>query len=201
MRLQISFKPYSAYSQAMASAREQQRKNKSFASTLRLMLSDLQYTKEKKKILLVTQSRIHFKLATNNDNLLKQIIEAENSHDIERLLALVTDDVVIEDVPFVPFGMVMKGKDGVRQGYSGFIQATPDFKIEPKSCVTSDRFFASEWVLTATQKGDLPGIPASGKHFSIRGCSFGEFEGGKLKGRRDYWDYAALAKQLAGEQK
>ena len=112
-----------------------------------------------------------------------------------------TDDVVIEDVPFVPFGMVMKGKDGVRQGYSGFIQATPDFKIEPKSCVTSDRFFASEWVLTATQKGDLPGIPASRKHFSIRGCSFRKYEGDKLKGRRDYWNYAALAKQLAGEQK
>jgi hypothetical protein len=32
-------------------------------------------------------------------------------------------------------------------------------------------------------------------------CIFGEFEGGKLKGRRDYWDYAALAKQLAGEKK
>jgi hypothetical protein len=88
----------------------------------------------------VTQSRIRFKLATNKDNLLKQIIEAENSHDIKRLLALVIDDVVIEDVPFVPFGMVMKGKDSVRQGYSGFIQATLDFKIGPKSCVTSVRF-------------------------------------------------------------
>jgi hypothetical protein len=76
----------------------------------------------------------------------------------------VTDDVVIEDVPFVPFGMVMKGKDGVRQASSDFIQATPDFKIE----------LTSQCVLTATQKGDLPSIPASGKHFSIRGCSFGE---------------------------
>ncbi len=42
-------------------------------------------------------------MSTNNDNLLKQIIEAENSHDIEKLVELVTDDVVIEDVPFVPF--------------------------------------------------------------------------------------------------
>jgi steroid delta-isomerase-like uncharacterized protein len=140
-------------------------------------------------------------MATNsNDNLLKQIIEAENSHDIEKLVALVTDDVVIEDVPFVPFGMVMKGKDGVRQGYAGFIEATPDFKREPKCWVTSDKSFASEWVLTATQKGDLPAIPASGKHFSIRGCSFGEFENGKLKGRRNYWDYSTLTKQLAGEE-
>ena len=134
----------------------------------------------------------------NNDDLLKQLIEAENSHDIEKLVALVTDDVVIEDVPF---GMVMKGKDGVRQGYAGFIEATPDFKIEPKSLVTNDRSFAYEWVLTATQNGDLPGIPASGKQFSIRGCSFGEFENGKLKGRRDYWDYANLVKQLTGESK
>jgi steroid delta-isomerase-like uncharacterized protein len=141
-------------------------------------------------------------VATNNyDDFLKQLIEAENSHDIEKLVALVTDDVVIEDVPFVPFGMVMKGKDGVRQGYAGFIEATPDFKIEPKSLVTNDRLFAYEWVLTATQKGDLPGIRASGKQFSIRGCSFGEFENGKLKRRRDYWDYANLVKQLKGESK
>ncbi len=33
----------------------------------------------------------------NNDNLLEQIMEAENSHDIEKLVQLVTDDVVIED--------------------------------------------------------------------------------------------------------
>jgi predicted ester cyclase len=62
-------------------------------------------------------------------------------------------------------------------------------------------FFGSEWMLTVTQKGDRPGIPASEKHFSITGYSFGEFEDGKLKGRRDYWDFATLAKQLAGEQK
>jgi hypothetical protein len=99
--------------------------------------------KEKKgrKMLLVTQSLIDSEMATNNDSLLKQIIEAENSHDVEKLLALVTDDVVIEDVPF---GMVIKGKDGARQGYAGFIEATPDFKIEPKSWVTKDRSLASE---------------------------------------------------------
>ena len=74
--------------------------------------------KRERKILLVTQIPVDSEMTTNDDNLLNQIIEAENSHDSERLLALVTNDVVIEDVPFVPFGMVMKGKDGVRQGYS-----------------------------------------------------------------------------------
>jgi hypothetical protein len=58
-------------------------------------------------MLLVTLSPVNSEMApNNNDNLLKQIIEAENSHGIEKLVELVTDDVPIEDVPFVPFGMV-----------------------------------------------------------------------------------------------
>jgi steroid delta-isomerase-like uncharacterized protein len=138
-------------------------------------------------------------MARNNDNnLLEQLIEAENSHDLERMLALMTDDVVIEDVPF---GMIMRGKDGVKQGFSGFFAAAADFKVEPKSWVTNDRSFALEVIFTGTQKGDLPGLPATGKRFYVRGCSYGEFENGKIKGRRDYWDFTTLTKQLVGEQK
>jgi steroid delta-isomerase-like uncharacterized protein len=87
-------------------------------------------------------------MASNNDNLLEQLIEAENSHDIEKMLTLMTDDVVIEDVPF---GMVMKGKDGVKQGFTGFFTAAADFKVEPKSWVTNDRSFALEVIFTGTQ--------------------------------------------------
>jgi steroid delta-isomerase-like uncharacterized protein len=104
---------------------------------------------------------------------LEQLIEPENSHDLERMLALLADDVVIEDVPFV---LVMKGKDGVKQAFTNFYTAAPDFKVEPKSLVTNDRSFALEVVFTGTQKGHLPGLPATGKRFSVRGCSFGEFK-------------------------
>ena len=135
-------------------------------------------------------------MTSNNDNLLKQLIEAENSHDIEKLLTLLTDDIVFEDVT-----LVTEGKDAFKQGYTAFITAVPDFKIEPKSWVTSDRSFALEMVFTGTQKGDLPSLPATGMSFSIRGCRFGEFENGKIKGRRDYWDSASLTQQLVGEQK
>ena len=30
-------------------------------------------------------------------------------------------------------------------------------------------------------------------------CSFGEFENGKIKGRRDYWDSVTLREQLLGK--
>ena len=136
------------------------------------------------------------KESDSNDNLLKQWIEAENSHDVEKVLTLLTDDVVIEDVTF---GLVMKGKDDFKQFYATFITAAPDFKLEPKTWVTDDKSFAMEIVYSGTQKGDFPGLPATGKPFSIRTCSFGEFANGKIKGRRDYWDLVTLREQLLGK--
>ena len=76
-------------------------------------------------------------------------------------------------------------KDDVRQGYKSFIAAVPDYKVEPKSWVTNDTSFAIEVILLGTQKGDFPGLPETRKHFPIRGCALGEFEDGKIKGRRD----------------
>ena len=123
-------------------------------------------------------------------------IEAENSRDVEKVLTLLTDDIVIEDVTF---GVVMKGKDGIKQTYPILFTAAPDFKLEPKAWVTDDKSFAMEIVYSGTQKGDFPGLPATGKRFSVRTCSFGEFENGKIKGRRDYWDLVTLREQLLGK--
>lgn len=135
-------------------------------------------------------------MASDNDSILKQLIEAENSRDIEKILALMADDVVIEDVPF---GMIMKGKDGVKEGFTGFFAAAADFKVEPKSWATNESSFALEVIFTGTQTEDLLGLLARGKSFSVRGCVFGEFENGKVKGRRDYWDSASLTRQLVGQ--
>ena len=49
----------------------------------------------------------------------------------------------------------MKGKDGVRQGYAGFLKVTPDFKIAMKFQITTDKMFALEATFTGTQKGDF----------------------------------------------
>jgi ketosteroid isomerase-like protein len=78
-------------------------------------------------------------MAITNDSVLKQLIEAENSHDLEKMLALTTDDVIVEDVSF---GMIRKGKDCVNQGFASLYNAIPNFKVEPKSWVINDRSFA-----------------------------------------------------------
>ncbi|HSL12896.1 MAG TPA: nuclear transport factor 2 family protein [Nitrososphaeraceae archaeon] len=69
-------------------------------------------------------------MTTRNDNLLKELIETENSHDVEKVLTFLTEDIVFEDVTF---GVVMRGKDGFKEIYPTFITAAPDFKLEPKA--------------------------------------------------------------------
>jgi ketosteroid isomerase-like protein len=59
--------------------------------------------------------------------------------------------------------------------------------------------FALEAIFSGTRRGDLPCLPARGKSFSNRVCSFGEFENGKMKARRDYWDSASMVKQIVRE--
>ena len=64
-------------------------------------------------------------MASTNNSVLKQLIEAENFHDLEKMLALMTDDVIVEDVPF---GIVRKGKGSVKQGFAAFIQRSSGFQ-------------------------------------------------------------------------
>jgi predicted ester cyclase len=59
--------------------------------------------------------------------------------------------------------------------------AIPDFKYELKSRFAAGRWAVIEWVMSGTHKGDLPGIPATGKRSSlIRGSTILELESRKI---------------------
>jgi hypothetical protein len=44
----------------------------------------------------------------------------------------------------------MKGKDGVKQGYARFLIVTPDFRIELKSWIITDKLFALGAIFSGT---------------------------------------------------
>jgi steroid delta-isomerase-like uncharacterized protein len=55
---------------------------------------------------------------------------------------------------------------------------------------------AVAWQVTGTQKGDMPGMPASNKAVNVAGVSLMECAGGKIKHNVDYWDMATTMRQL-----
>ena len=130
-------------------------------------------------------------MASTNNSVLKQLIEAENFHDLEKMLALMTDDVIVEDVPF---GIVRKGKGSVKQGFAALFNAIPDFKVEPKSWISNDKSFAVEAIFTGTQTGDLHGLPATGKGFSVRVCQLWRISKWQGKGKKRLLGLSNLGK-------
>jgi steroid delta-isomerase-like uncharacterized protein len=112
---------------------------------------------------------------------------------VEQLLSLFPDDCIYEDVTF---GVVNRGKAELRAFAEGVFAAVPDFTVELTSrFATSDRG-GIEWVLTGTHRGDFPGLPATGRRFSVRGATVDELRDGKIQRLSDYWDSGTFMKQV-----
>ena len=119
---------------------------------------------------------------------------AWSSNDAELILALFVDDCVFEDVTF---GVVARGKEELRAFANRAFAAIPDFKYGLRSRFAAGKWAVIEWVMSGTHKGDLPGIPATGKSFSsVRGSTILKLDAGKIRRESDYWDAASVMKQV-----
>jgi steroid delta-isomerase-like uncharacterized protein len=115
------------------------------------------------------------------------------SHDLPKLLAIFTDDVVYEDKTV---GAVLHGKKELRDFAEGWFKAFPDLSFTRTAYFIGGDRAAVEWVGTGRQKGDMPGMPASNKVASVPGVSIMECSDGKIKHDVDYWDMATTMRQL-----
>ena len=132
-------------------------------------------------------------MATDVESMLADYLSAWNSHDVEKIPPFFTDDCIYEDVAI---GAVSRGKEEVKAFASSTFAAFPDFKIQLTSGFIAGDWRASEWIMSGTQTGDLPGISATGKSFSIRGAGIIELRGGKIRRNSDYWNMASFLQQV-----
>jgi steroid delta-isomerase-like uncharacterized protein len=126
-------------------------------------------------------------------DLLNEWLDGWNAHDPDRVASVFTEDCIYEDVTF---GAVNHGHEELKAFVNGFIGVAPDAYFEPGlKFVAGDRAGA-EWTATGTHRGDMPGMPASNRRFSVRGASIFELRDGKLHRCSDYWDLATFMRQL-----
>lgn len=118
---------------------------------------------------------------------------AWSTQDIEAILSFFADDCVYEDVAL---SSVNKGKQELEEFLKATFAAVPDFRIDPQAAFTCGDRAASEWVISGTQTGPFPGIPATSKPFSVRGVSIMELKQGKIRRNTDYWSLAEFLRQL-----
>jgi steroid delta-isomerase-like uncharacterized protein len=112
---------------------------------------------------------------------------------VEKIAYYFTDDCIYDDVPM---GSATHGKEELKASWSSFFPTCPDFKIDVKALFAAGDWAGSEWVLSGTQAADWPGMPNTGRSFSIVGASIMELQGGKVKRNSDYWDMVSMLTQL-----
>ena len=93
-------------------------------------------------------------------------------------------------------GAVSHGKTEVANFYTLVFGAFPDFKMEFTAHFVAGNWAGAEWLMADTRQGDLPGLLATKKHFSIRGATVFELQGTTFRRCSDYWDMVTFPKQI-----
>jgi steroid delta-isomerase-like uncharacterized protein len=133
-------------------------------------------------------------MATDIKKMMDDYKLAWNSHDVKKIISFFTDDGVYEDVAT---GKVSKGKKEITDYLNSFFIDFPDLKLELKSLFAADDWGGSEIVSTATHAhSSTPGIPTTGKVFSIRGATIFQLHKGKISRQSEYYDQVSFLKQV-----
>jgi len=116
-----------------------------------------------------------------------------NDHDADRVVSVFADDGLHEDVPS---GAILRGKEEIKDFVNGWFEVSRDCRFELTASFVAEGFAGAEWTASGTQQGDLPGMPATNKPYSVRGASIFEVRDGLLRRCSDYWDMATFMRQL-----
>jgi len=79
--------------------------------------------------------------------------------------------------------------------------AVSDFQLQITNRVVHGNQLSAEWVATGTHSGDLPGMPATGRRFTLRGITISVRQDGKIVREAIYYDLDHLRRQIGPDTK
>jgi len=111
--------------------------------------------------------------------LLDRFADAWNRHDLDALMAMMTDDCVFQASAGLDIdGQRSEGLHSVRGAFAAVFAAFPDAHwANPRHFVTADRG-VSEWTFTGTNR--------DGKRVEVTGCDVFTFRDGKIAVKNSY---------------
>ena len=85
---------------------------------------------------------------------------AWNAHDADAVAAVFAEDAVLREAGRAE---EIRGRAAIRARAAALLTAFPDFRLERIVLVIDGERHADRWVMTGTHRGDLFGIPATGR--------------------------------------
>jgi steroid delta-isomerase-like uncharacterized protein len=133
-------------------------------------------------------------LRTDSAALIDRLTEAWNAHDAERVAACYAPDAVSRDVTLTDS---LHGRTAIRNGAQTYMRAFPDIRVEVKRLFGDGELICEEWRATGTHRGDLFGLPATGRTAEVIGCNVMQLgSDGLIQSETTYSDAAGLYRQL-----
>lgn len=103
------------------------------------------------------------------------------------------EQAIVEDSMY-PEALV--GRKAIMERKGMGMAAIPDIKITITNRVAHGNQVSAEWVATGTHNGDLPGMPATGRPFILRGVTVTIRQQGKIVREAIYYDLHDLKRQI-----
>ena len=117
---------------------------------------------------------------SDQDAILKALLDAFNAHDIDAIMSFFTEDcVLVTPRGPAPGGTRFAGQEQVRKGLQARFDGIPDIVYgEDRHWTCGDRG-VSEWTIRGTQ--------STGEPIEVRGCDLFELTDGKISRKDSYW--------------
>jgi steroid delta-isomerase-like uncharacterized protein len=125
------------------------------------------------------------------------------SHLLEEGLAqgkqAVAEKLLARDfVDHNPLPGLTPDREGFKQSFAVFRSAFPDFTYTIKDMVAEGDRVVVRFTANGTHRGEMAGIPPTGKQISVTGMDLFRLAGGKVAEFWLSWDQLGLMQQLGG---
>lgn len=131
-------------------------------------------------------------LRAQRERLVRVHMEAENTLDYATAIGTFRHP----RYELIATGQVHDGRAAVERYFAESRAAFPDQRNEPIALHHADDAVIAEFWLLGTHRGELMGIPPTGKSFRCRMVALFLFEGAELVCERVYFDSGTILRQL-----
>jgi steroid delta-isomerase-like uncharacterized protein len=129
----------------------------------------------------------------DNKAIMRAHVEALfNQHRVDQ-----TDEFFTQDyLDHAPLPGQAAGLAGAKQKWATYLTAVPDMRATIEDMVGEGDRLAVRWTVQGTHRGELLGIPPTGKPVRFSGISIYRLAAGKIAEQWEQWDRLPLLQQL-----
>jgi steroid delta-isomerase-like uncharacterized protein len=126
----------------------------------------------------------------------KEVVRRLNVEPWEGNMGVIDELAAADYVGHDPAMPEMHGPDAIKEFITGYLAAFPDGMITIEDQLAQGDMVATRWTGHGTHKGELMGIPATGKQVTVSGITISRVAKGKVVEEWSNWDTLGMLQQL-----